>query len=347
MRIVSITPELHLVCRDGESSESTGRLFAGYAGRKVALCRRLLSLIERKRWVPLAAARAPLSVCSAELAEALLARDPDALDVGQVRWGAVLQDVLRRRHSWPWISAGPVNTDPVPKRTAEQGDSLVSVVLPTFNGVKYLRESIESCLNQTHRNLELLVVDDGSTADVREVVARFSDARLRYFRHDRNQGVAAGLNTGFKNSRGDYLTWTSDDNRYAGNAIETLLGFLRKYPEVSFVYADLFLVDDQGNRHGPRILRMRPARELAAANCVGACFLYKRSVYEAIGAYDSQAFLVEDYDYWIRISKRFRMQRLARPLYFYRYHPDSLTGRISEAEVNERIAWVRRKNGVG
>jgi glycosyltransferase involved in cell wall biosynthesis len=254
--------------------------------------------------------------------------------------------MLRKRHSWPWISAGNVRTDPFPKRASEQADPLVSIVLPTYNGVKYLGESIESCLNQTHRNLELLVVDDGSTADVRGVVSRFSDTRLRYLRHDRNQGVAAGLNTGFRHSRGDYLTWTSDDNRYAGDAIETLLRFLRAYPEVSFVYADLLLVDDQGNPHGPGILRMKPARELAAANCVGACFLYERSVYEAIGAYDSEAFLVEDYDYWIRVSARFRMQRLARPLYFYRYHPDSLTGRISEAEVNEKIAWVRRKNGV-
>jgi len=344
MRVVSITPELDVICRDGGASESTGALFAGFGQRKVALCRRFLSLVEQKRWIPRSAARVPLSICSAELAEALLARDPDALEVSHVRWGAELREGLRKRYSWPWISAGPVKTEPSPKTAVERVDSLVSVVLPTYNGVRYLRDSIESCLNQTHRNLELLVVDDGSTADVRGVVSRFADARLRYLRHDRNQGIAAGLNTGFRNSRGEYLTWTSDDNRYAGDAIETLLRFLRKYPEVSFVYADCLLVDDRGNPFGPGILRMKPARELAVANCIGACFLYRRSVYEAIGAYDAEAFLVEDYDYWIRVSARFRMQRLARPLYYYRYHPDSLTGRYPEQEVNEKAAWVRRKN---
>ncbi len=220
----------------------------------------------------------------------------------------------------------------------------MSIVLPTFNGVKYLAESIESCLNQTHRNLELLVVDDGSTADVRSVVSGFRDARVRYLRHDRNQGIAAGLNTGFRNSRGECLTWTSDDNRYAADAIETMVRFLQKYPEVSFVYADLRLVDDQGNPHGPGILHMKPAQTLAAANCVGACFLYKRSVYEAIGDYDGRAFLAEDYDYWMRVAARFRMQRVARPLYDYRYHPGSLTARHSGAEVEEKAAWVRRKN---
>jgi len=345
MRIVSVsaTPGLDVVCRDGKSTESTGPLFTGYHGRKIIWCRRALSRIAWYRWLPRFLARLPLILSSSEIAEALLARDPDALDLGAVRWGPELLEVLRKRHSWPWIARGAAKPDSPVTRSTENVEPLVSIVLPTYNGVRYLGESIQSCLDQTHRNLELLVVDDGSTADVRGVVSRFADTRIRYLRHDRNQGIAAGLNTGFRNSRGQYLTWTSDDNWYARGAIETLLGFLQKYPDVDFVYSQSDIVDEHGAVTG-RLEQGVPAT-LRDNDYIGPCFLYTRRVYELVGEYRTM-FLVEDYDYWMRVAQACRMQRLLRPLYFYRMHPDSLTGRHAQ-EVHEQASRAKRLNRIG
>jgi GT2 family glycosyltransferase len=343
MRVVAITPELNVVYRDGDSTESTGSLFAGYGGRKVALCRRILARIARYRWLPRFLARAPLSLCSAEIAEALLARDPDALDVDGLRWGAELRETLRSRYSWPWVSPGSVKTTAF-AGSAETVDPLVSIVLPTYNGVRYLRESIESCLNQSHRNLELLIVDDGSTADVRSVVSRFRDPRLRYLRHEKNQGIAAGLNTGFRNSRGQYLTWTSDDNWYAPEAIEVLLRFLQRYTSVDFVYSQSRVVDEHGDVTG--LLELGLPASLRANNYVGPCFLYRRGVYERVGDYRT-VFLAEDYDYWVRVAASCSMQRLLRPLYYYRMHPGSLTARHSADKVQEQASQVKRLNQIG
>src|SRR4029077_4262038 len=117
-----------------------------------------------------------------------------------------------------------------------------------------------------HRNLELLVVDDGSTADVRGILSRFSDARIRYLRHERNQGIAAGLNTGFRNSRGEFLTWTSDDNYYEPHAIAEMLGFLSRYPDVDFVYAESYVVNDEGVV--TQLMRQRPPSALRINNYV-------------------------------------------------------------------------------
>ncbi len=338
MRTVAIRSNLEVFCDDGRSVESTGTLFASYAGKRVTVASSLLSFIAGRRWVPTFPAADLLRICRAEVAEALLSRDPDALDVEDLRWGRQLRSSLSSEYRFPWIRGA------APRPARPKSEPLVSIVLPTFNGVRFLEESIQSCLDQTHRRLEVLVVDDGSKADVWGVVSRFSDGRLRYIRHERNQGIAAGLNTGFRNSTGELVTWTSDDNFYEPAAVETLVSFLSRYPEIDFVYADSFMIDEAGQPFGAGILRTRPVSELAIANGIGACFLYRRRVYESVGNYDSAAFLAEDYDYWIRVSKRFRMQRLAIPLYHYRYHPDSLTGRYADSEIKAKAASVQRKH---
>jgi len=114
----------------------------------------------------------------------------------------------------------------------------VSIVLPTYNGERYLRRAIESCLEQTHQNIELVVVDDCSTDSTPEIIQSFADPRLVYLRNQRNQGLPRGLNIGFARTTGQYLSWTSDDNEYAPTAIEEMLRALRDSPDGEFVYAD-------------------------------------------------------------------------------------------------------------
>ena len=92
--------------------------------------------------------------------------------------------------------------------------------------------------------------------------------------------------------------------------------------------------------------RALPPSELMRQNVVGGCFMYTRQVYESIGEYDSGATLVEDYDYWVRISKRFPMQRILDPLYYYRYHQQSLTSKHTREDVARRFDVVRQQNGV-
>jgi hypothetical protein len=296
--------------------------------------------------VPRATARAALSRCASSVVEAILACDPDVVLL-DVRWGRYLEAALDDADAGPvYVSGEPVR--PVAAATPTPvADSpvLVSIVLPTHNGSKYLRQSIDSCLVQSHRNLELIVVDDGSTEDIRAIVAEFTDERIRFVRHPRNKGLPAALNTGFQAAAGNYLTWTSDDNYYAPGAIAQLVRFLQRHPQVDFVYSSMFIVDDS-ERTAPRIRRALPPSDLKHQNSVGACFLYTRQVYAAVGQYDSGAILVEDYDYWVRVSKRFRMQRLLDPLYYYRYHAQSLTSKHGADDVARRFDLVRQQNEI-
>src|SRR3989338_3726440 len=119
----------------------------------------------------------------------------------------------------------------------------ISIVLPTFNGSKYIRQAIEGCLNQTYRHIELIVVDDCSTDNTPEIIRSFADPRIKYIRNEKNQRLPRSLNIGFAAATGDYLTWTSDYNQYLPTALEEMLRFLESRPDVDFVYTDMYVLN--------------------------------------------------------------------------------------------------------
>jgi glycosyltransferase involved in cell wall biosynthesis len=224
---------------------------------------------------------------------------------------------------------------------------LVSIVMPTYNRAHVLPYAIRSILNQTYTELELIIVDDNSTDNTRDVIESFKDERIKYIKNEPNLKLPRALNKGFSVANGAYLTWTSDDNTYANNAIEKMVASL-KTGNCDFVYADYFLfaeLDDAGNPMDARHARLPRRIQLEKTNHIGACFLYTRKVYEEIGDYDPELFLVEDYDYFIRITKLFTTCHIPEPLYFFRRHDDALYC-SRYAEVKAADALVRYKNAL-
>jgi len=214
----------------------------------------------------------------------------------------------------------------------------VSIVLPTYNGAKYLRQSTDSCLNQTYKNIELIIVDDGSMDETPQIIRSYQDERIKYVRHGKNKRLPHALNTGFSIATGDYLTWTSDDNYYAEEAIESMVALLHINKTIDFVYANYYAIND--NDAVLQSISVGPSESLKKYNCIGPCFLYRRKVYEVLGGYNPEAFLAEDYEYWIRVSKRFRMQKLDKFIYWHRLHPRSLTGQHA-GEAKHRADRIR------
>lgn len=231
----------------------------------------------------------------------------------------------------------------------EQGAApLVSVVLPTYRRAGLLRHAIQSVLAQSHQNLELIVVDDCSPDETPAVVASFDDPRLHYHRNTSNLKLPGTLNRGFALSRGDFLSWTSDDNLYAPTALERMVSRLSR-GDCDFVYTDYHDFSRSDPRTGapldsrPHALPDTPA--LQRCNQIGACFMYSRAVYEAVGDYDPELFLVEDYDYWIRISRCFTMAHIAEPLYYFRRDDNTLfCSRFVEVKAADVL--VRFRNGL-
>jgi GT2 family glycosyltransferase len=318
------------------------RVTAGAATRRM---RALRALVARHHLAgPLRGLSSLVSrATAADLLEGVRAADPDVVVSLDRSWASVLRTCIdRHQMPWPCVGIGDALPDRPGRWRRYDPDLLVSIVFPTYDGTRYLATALESCLTQTHRRVQLVVVDDGSGPQVADIVAGFGDPRIHYVRHETNRGLPAALNTGFAAASGQLLTWTSDDNLYAADGIEQMVRFLCTYPSVDFVYADAYEIDPDGDV--VRMLWVPPPQYLAVKNRIGGCFMYRRRVYDALGDYDPGTVLAEDYDYWLRVARRFSMQRLFRPLYYYRYHPRSLTASCAREQVKQQADRVRRSH---
>lgn len=215
----------------------------------------------------------------------------------------------------------------------------VSIVLPSYNGEKFIRQSISSIMNQTYSDWELILIDDGSEDSTAQIMEEYCsrDVRITCVHNGSNQKLPNSLNIGFSLACGEYLTWTSDDNVYRSDAIETMVRCLEKHPQYGMVYSDMGYMDADGRHIGCMHSRMQ---DLYLYNCIGACFLYKRECMEAVGGYSASRFLVEDYEYWIRISQKYQIYHIEDELYQYRFHDNSLSA-IKMKEVGRQVLKMK------
>ena len=122
---------------------------------------------------------------------------------------------------------------------------LVSIVIPVYNGANYVSEAIESALKQTYKNIEVIVVNDGSTDNTEKIVKKYGD-KIRYF-YKENGGVASALNLGIKNMKGEYFSWLSHDDVYYSNKIERQIEELKKLENKdTIIYSNIEYIDKKG-----------------------------------------------------------------------------------------------------
>lgn len=218
----------------------------------------------------------------------------------------------------------------------------VSVVMPVHNGARWLADAIDSVLAQDFGDFELILVDDASRDASPAIMAAAAarDPRVIVRTLADNVGLPAALNHGFAVARGGYHSWTSDDNLLRPAMLSRLVATLDAHPDAGVVHADFSLMDEAGRDLGRS--RVGPVDRLLHGNNVGACFLYRAAVTEALGGYDTGLFGVEDYDFWLRAAERFPFVPLHEDLYRYRKHDGSLTSQRAEriqaltAQVVER-----------
>lgn len=220
-------------------------------------------------------------------------------------------------------------------------DALLSIVLPVYNGEKYLSESIESIINQTYTRWELLILDDCSTDHTEEIAKAYQakDRRIVYYKNEQNLKLPGNLNRGFSLSTGEYLTWTSDDNKYRPDAFEKMIKALSENPEADLVFAPYQVIDENGAEIQVIRTGISHPREILSGNAVGACFMYTRHAYETVGEYDTGLLLVEDWDYWQRMVSSFKYILLDEVLYDYRWHAGSMTS----TKKKERYGYVMER----
>lgn len=225
------------------------------------------------------------------------------------------------------------------------GDSLVSIVIPTYNHARYLPEAIGSAMAQTYRDVEIVVVDDGSSDNTGDLVSRIEDERIRYVRQP-NRGLPSARNTGLRASRGSYVVFLDADDRLLPDQTELGLRALTSQPGLGLVCGDIRPFGHLGTfRH---VHRCTPAPDHYGSllrSCfivnVGAC-MFPRTVLEEMGGFDERLPSSEDWDLFLRIARSYPIHCHHIPVLEYRRMP----GQMSEdVEIMLRgAARVLRSN---
>jgi O-antigen biosynthesis protein len=226
----------------------------------------------------------------------------------------------------------------------------VSVVIPTYNRAALLPRALRSVLAQTHRDLEVLVVDDGSTDDTASVVAEAGDTRVRYIRQPRNAGVAAARNRGLRESRGTFVAFLDSDDEWRPEKLEMQLALFDSHSdETALVYTGVENVRTDGTSSidHPRD-RGDVYTRMLAVNVIhggGSNVLIRRSVVATAGFFHESLPAIEDYEYWLRITRFFRVDCVDAPLVRY-YNPEDRERRSRERQANlDARWWFYRKYG--
>lgn len=184
---------------------------------------------------------------------------------------------------------------------------LVSVIIPTFNRAGWLSESIDSVLSQTYPNLELIVVDDGSTDHTAEVVQAFRSDRLTYLRQA-NRGVSAARNSGVAASQEAWVAFLDSDDLWQPSKVAAQMALFQSQPEVEVCYTDEIWI-----RHGVRVNPKRIHQkhtgwlfEPSLPRCIisPSSIMMRRALWTRLGGFDERLPACEDYDLWLRMTVR-------------------------------------------
>jgi glycosyltransferase involved in cell wall biosynthesis len=197
---------------------------------------------------------------------------------------------------------------------------IVSVIIPTYNRAPLLERSIQSVLNQTYQDLEIIIVDDASADATREVVGMFKDRRIKYLRHEKNRGEAAARNTGIAHATGKYIaSHDSDDEWVPEKLAKQMLVFQGSSEAVGVVYTGFWRAEGGMRRYFPSS-RVKKTdgdihEEILKGNFVGTpTTLVKRECFEKAGYFDEKLSHLVDWEMWIRISAYYQFRCVNEPL---------------------------------
>ena len=218
---------------------------------------------------------------------------------------------------------------------------LVSIVIPVYNGANYMCEAIDSALAQTYENIEVIVVNDGSTDSTEEIALSYGD-KIRYFAKE-NGGVSTALNMAIANMQGEYFSWLSHDDIYLPNKIESQLGMLAGCDDCTTVVFSGFAYIDDRSRKVPRLLPTDKYTDEELSRPLfpviygmgGCCFLIHKSHFERVGMFDETLRMTQDYDLWFRILRGRSALCYPGALVMLRVHENQTGRKNSEKFSNE------------
>jgi len=214
----------------------------------------------------------------------------------------------------------------------------VSVIVTVYNSSRYCADAIESVLSQTYRDFEIIIVDDGSVDDSRKVIEKYGP-RVRYF-YQKNHGVSVARNRGIREARGALIAYLDGDDIWFPDKLEMQLAYMEK-TGFGLIYSDMMLGDESGKPYKRWLSTKKRFGEgwkyidlLAECFMVPSSVLVKKSILEEVGGFDETLSSVDDLDLWLRVSKRYQIGFVPKPLVIWRQHRQSVSRDIKKNYSN-------------
>jgi len=237
---------------------------------------------------------------------------------------------------------------------------LISVIIPTYNHGQFIEEAVESVFAQTYKNLEVIVVDDGSTDETKRIIEVFGD-RVHYY-YQPNRGPSAARNVGIKKATGEFLAFLDVDDMWMNNKLDLQLQVLKQNPHLGMVACGTNNIDESSaiiNKYilknfadHDSLLKVLYISQIIPGSSSGV--LVRRKCLETVGYFDESIKIGEDWDMWLRISKEFEIYFVEEPLVSIRKtlsKPDFRTPAAEEHDVSivieKNINGKYKKNAYG
>lgn len=217
---------------------------------------------------------------------------------------------------------------------------IVSVIIPVFNGEKYLRYAIESILSQTFRDFELIVIDDGSTDNTRNILENYEKRII--WRYQKNMGQAAAINKAYRIASGKYFAYLDSDDMCMPNRLEVQVEYLDRHPMTYLVYSDRYCINEYG-----KIIEYDRKKQVDQFSILQYNFIIRSSVMhrreclDKVGLFDEKNTGNDDWDMWVRISEKFHMNHINLPLVKYRIHDYNIS--LNRSHKMNFNRWTKLK----
>ena len=185
---------------------------------------------------------------------------------------------------------------------------LVSIIIPTYNTARYLEEAVNSALGQTYKNKEIIVVDDGSTDNTREILDVYIRKGVIKYIYQKNKGLAGARNTGIMSARGEYVALLDADDLFKLDKVEKQLRYLNNCPDCDFCYCDVLLFQDNRPnkffRYDYKYYSGSIFKYLLRQNFINpsTLFFHRKNIIDKFGLFNESLRRVEDLEYYLRVS---------------------------------------------
>ncbi len=210
----------------------------------------------------------------------------------------------------------------------------VTVVIPTYNAIDYLPTTLESALNQTFTDFEIVIIDDGSTDTTAQWLGNLADARIKIILQT-NQSVAVARNRGIAESQGKYIAFLDSDDLWEPTKLEKQVQCLEANPDVGLVNVGTKNIDERGNYLAtvmPLEIEGNVWQQIIEENIIlcGSVPMIRRSCFEEVGVFDGNLLSAEDWDMWIRLAAKYPFGLIREPLVLYRQHLKSKSNNLEK-----------------